>query len=254
MLRGPLGPCQLRVMRGDEELELTVERMDYTKFDHTLHRWHTLPGRAYRLLAPDVAYLALEGVKRDSVTTWIEVALAQDAQGLIIDCRAYPGDFPIFQLGGHLVSEDTPFVAFTVADKSNPGAFLWRDHVTSLSPIAPHFSRPVVILVDEISLSSAEYHALAFRAAPQAIVMGSTTAGADGNISRFSLPGGLSLAISGIGIYDAEHGPTQRVGIVPDVVRQPTIAGIRAGQDEVLAAAVEHILGRPASESEAESW
>ncbi len=254
MLKGPLGPCQLRVMRGDKEIDLTVDRMDYTMFDHSLHRWHTLPGRTYRLLAPGVAYLALEGVKRDSVSTWIEDALAHDAQGLVIDCRAYPGDFPIFKLGGHLVSEATPFVAFTVADKNNPGAFVWRKYATLLDPIAPHFSKPVVILVDEISLSSAEYHALAFRAAPQAIVMGSTTAGADGNISRLVLPGGLSLAISGIGIFDAEQGPTQRVGIVPDAVRKPTVAGIRAGRDEVLEAAVEHILGRPARESEVSSW
>ncbi len=247
LVQGPLGLCELRVLRGGEEIELSVERMDYRKINHKRHRWHTLQGEAYRILPSGVAYMALETIKRDSVTTWIEHAIKHDVKGLILDCRSYPSDFPIFQLGNHLVAEPTPFVTFTIADKSNPGTFTWLDYL-KLTPAKPHFDRPLVILVDEISMSSAEYHALAFRAAPQAIVMGSTTSGADGNISRFSLPGNLNTVISGIGIFDANHGPTQRVGIIPDVVVKPTIAGIRAGQDEVLEAAVESILKRTQDE------
>ena len=53
------------------------------------------------------------------------------------------------------------------------------------------------MLVDEMSLSQAEYTAMAFRVAPQAIVVGSTTAGADGNVSPIRLPGGLITMISG---------------------------------------------------------
>ena len=37
--------------------------------------------------------------------------------------------------------------------------------------------------------------------------------------------------------------PTQRVGIVADVEAHPTIAGIRAGRDEVLEEALRQILG-----------
>jgi C-terminal processing protease CtpA/Prc len=95
-----------------------------------------------------------------------------------------------------------------------------------------------VILVDEITQSSAEYHAMAFRAVPGAIVVGSTTAGADGNVSTVPLPGGLSSLFSGIGVFYPDHRPTQRVGIVPDVVVTPTIEGIRAGRDEVLERAI----------------
>jgi len=247
LVQGPLGSCTLRVLREGKEIELPVDRMEYRKLNHTRHRWHTLQGEAYRILPSGVAYMALDTIKRDSVTTWIEHAIEHDAKGLILDCRSYPGDFPIFQLGNHLVVEPTPFVTFTTADKSNPGAFFWIDYL-QLTPAEPHFSRPLVILVDELSMSSAEYHALAFRAAPQAVVMGSTTSGADGNISRFSLPGKLNTVISGIGVFDANHGPTQRVGIIPDVVVKPTIEGIRARDDEVLQAAVESILSRARQE------
>jgi len=56
------------------------------------------------------------------------------------------------------------------------------------------------------------------------------------------MPGGLSTVISGIGVHYADHEPTQRVGIVPDVVVKPTIQGIIDGRDEVLDAAIESIL------------
>ncbi len=251
--RGPVGSCRLQVLREGEEVELSAERMAYGKIDQMVGRWHTLEGPGYRMLMPDVAYMALNYMKRDSVTTWIEDALANGATGLVIDCRAYPGDFPIFQLGGHLVKEPTRFVTFTRADPANPGAFMWKEY-TSLHPVAPHFPGKVVVLVDEVSMSSAEYHALAFRAAPQALVMGSTTSGADGNVSRFALPGGLTTVISGIGVFDDERQPTQRVGIVPDEVVLPTIAGIRDGRDEVLEAAVEVLLGRDVTEEEVGAW
>ena len=113
-----------------------------------------------------------------------------------------------------------------------------------LSPQQPHYAGKVVILVDEISLSQAEYTAMAFRANPRAVVVGSTTAGADGNVSPIPLPGGLSSMISGIGVFYPDKTPTQRVGIGADVEARPTIAGIRAGRDEVLEEALRQILGR----------
>ena len=58
------------------------------------------------------------------------------------------------------------------------------------------------------------------------------------------LPGGLNTMISGIGVFYPDKKPTQRVGIVPDVEARPTIAGIRAGRDEVLEEALRQILGR----------
>jgi C-terminal processing protease CtpA/Prc len=111
-----------------------------------------------------------------------------------------------------------------------------------LAPQKPHYAGKVVVLVDESSISSAEFTAMAFRAAG-AIVVGSTTSGADGNVSQFQLPGGLQTMISGIGVFYPDKKPTQRIGIKPDVEAKPTITGIRAGRDEVLEAALREILG-----------
>ena len=46
--------------------------------------------------------------------------------------------------------------------------------------------------------------------------------------------------------------PTQRIGIVPDVVAKPTLAGIIAGRDEVLETGIRQILGTAIPEPEIE--
>ena len=94
----------------------------------------------------------------------------------------------------------------------------------------------------ELSQSQSEYTAMAFRAGDNTSIIGSTTAGADGNVSAILLPGGLRTMISGIGVYYPNGEETQRVGIIPDVVVKPTIKGIKEGKDELLQKAIELIL------------
>jgi hypothetical protein len=58
--------------------------------------------------------------------------------------------------------------------------------------------------------------------------------------------------ISGIGVFYPDKTPTQQIGIKPNVRVTPTIAGIRAGRDEVLEEAVRQILGSEVSAAEIE--
>jgi hypothetical protein len=194
------------------------------------------------MLTPEVAYVKLAPLKRDSVAGYLE--RAKDAKVLVVDNRNYPSDFPIYVLGGRLTPVAAPFARFTRADWSNPGAFLWDGGETRLQPRAPTFAGRVVVLVDETTQSSAEFHAMAFRTAPGALVVGSTTAGADGNVSRIPLPGGMEAMITGIGTFYPDRRPTQQIGILPDLVVRPTLAGFRSGRDEVLEAGVSRALGR----------
>lgn len=108
-----------------------------------------------------------------------------------------------------------------------------------IEPDGNNYQGKLAVLVNENTQSSAEYTSMAFKATPNCVIIGSTTAGADGNVSRILLPGGLSTMISGIGIYYPNKVNTQRAGIVPDVVVNPTIEGIKKGKDEVLEKALE---------------
>lgn len=94
------------------------------------------------------------------------------------------------------------------------------------------------MLVNENSQSQAEYTAMAFHSIKNSTIVGSTTAGADGNVSSIALPGGLRTMISGIGVFYPNGKETQRVGIIPEIFAKPTIKGIKNGKDEVLERAI----------------
>jgi len=240
LTRGKCGEVSVAVLRGSGTLEFNAERVPLAKLDLTRDRRHDLPGETFQMLAGNVAYLKLSSVKIDQVSAYIEAAA--DTKGLIIDIRNYPSEFVAYPLGSHLVSNPTVFASNTFTDIVNPGAFHWRTGGT-ITPDLPHYSGKILILVDENSQSQSETTAMAFRAAPGAIIIGSTTAGTDGNVSGIPLPGRLQSMISGIGVFHPDHKPTQRIGIVPDIVVRPTIAGIRAGRDEVLEAAIHRMVG-----------
>ena len=241
MTRGACGLSALTVSRDGKTQELKAERTAQSPGSTSAGRTHDHPGDTFRKLSPEVAYLKLSSVQAAQAASYIESAA--DTKGLIIDIRNYPSEFVVFALGSRLVERPSAFARFTVGDLVNPGAFHWRGQPLTLEPAAPRYTGKIVILIDEVSQSQAEYTAMAFRAAPNATVVGSTTAGADGNVSAIPLPGGLRSMISGIGVFYPDKKPTQRVGIIPDIEAKPTLRGIRSGRDEVLEVALRHILG-----------
>jgi C-terminal processing protease CtpA/Prc len=245
LTKGRCGPSTIQVRRDDQVLQLSPNRQPVAgmSFPST----HDLPGETFRLLSKDVAYLKLSSVKASDVAH--DIDLAKETKGLIVDIRNYPSEFVVFALGSLLVTEPTPFARFTQADLSNPGAFHFGETV-GLKPDMPRYGGKIVILVDEVSQSQAEYTAMALRSTPNATVVGSMTAGADGNVSSIPLPGGLSTMISGLGVFYPDKRPTQRIGIRPDVEARPSLAGIRAGRDEVLEAGIREILGPNVSTTE----
>jgi len=237
--RGACGPVAVTVRRDGKSVSLSATREELPP-TQKINTFHDRPGDTFQFLSPEIAYLKLSSIKATDVIGYLEKA--QKTKGLIVDIRNYPSAFMPFTLGPALVTTPTQFASFSRPDLDNPGAFRFAPG----DPISPgpfHYKGKVVILVDEVSQSQAEYTAMALRAAPGAIVVGSTTAGADGNASSIPLPGSLSTAISGIGVFYPDRRPTQRIGIVPDVVAKPTLAGLVAGRDEVLETAIRQILG-----------
>ena len=129
----------------------------------------------------------------------------------------------------------------TRCNVNNPGEFTFSDEVVLVNDENPYQGK-LVVIVNEVSQSESEYTAMALRAGDDTTIVGSTTAGADGNLSRLYLPGGLHTGISGIGVYYPNGDETQRIGIIPDVVVEPTIQGVKEGRDELLEAAIKIIL------------
>jgi C-terminal processing protease CtpA/Prc len=193
---------------------------------------------SFKMFDNNIGYVTLKNIKQEDVD---EIRNEfKEAKGIIVDIRNYPSAFMPFSLGSFFTSTYSPFVKFTNGSVNYPGEFTYGKDL-SIPPKRKFFKGKVVVLVNEISQSQAEYTAMAFRAGDNVTIIGSTTAGADGNVSRIALPGGLGTSISGIGVYYPDGSETQRVGIIPDIEVLPTIKGIKEGRDEVLEKAIEII-------------
>ncbi len=236
LTNGKCGEALISIRHGDSDKEITLVRTP--RSGPQIQVRHDKAGETFQSITEDIAYIKLSSINRADVPSYME--RASKTRGLIIDIRNYPSDFMPFVLGSYLVDKPTSFARVTLADITNPGAFKWGPEIT-ISPRGAGYKGKVIILVDEMSQSQSEYTAMALRASPRAIVVGSTTAGADGNISALTLPGGLKTVISGIGVFYPDKRPTQRIGIVPDIEVMPTIAGLSKQQDEVLEAAIKLI-------------
>ncbi|MDR2913995.1 MAG: peptidase S41, partial [Tannerella sp.] len=164
-------------------------------------------------------------------------------KGIVIDIRNYPSCNVVDNLGQYFVSNATPFVKFTGGNSDNPGEFLFSAprSIPKSEEDTLTYQGKLVVIVNERTQSHAEFTAMAFRAGNHTTIIGSHTAGADGNISEIVLPGGLKTWISGVGIYYPDGRETQRIGIVPDIEVKTTIKGIREGRDELLEKAIEII-------------
>jgi len=194
--------------------------------------------KSFKLLDDNIGYITLKNIKKEDISVIKKEFI--NTKGIIIDIRNYPATFVPFSLGSYFISETTPFVKFTIANIHNPGEFTFTPPLEIPKP-KDSYNGKLVILVNEITQSSAEYTSMAFKAGNNATIIGSTTAGADGNVSTIHLPGNLRTMISGIGVYYPDGTETQKVGIVPDIKLTPTIKGIKAGKDELLEKAIDVI-------------
>lgn len=196
----------------------------------------------FKYVAPDIAYLYPDTMRNNYLNGLLPGLMK--TKGMIIDMRCYPPSDVLNTLSRYLLPEKAPFARFTYGDLVNPGYFIFGKPQEIGSRNSDHYKGRVVIIVDEYTQSAGEFTSMAFRAVPHATVIGTATAGADGNVSYLFLPGGVRTRFSGIGVYYPDGRETQRVGIVPDITVQPTIQGIIEGRDEMLEKAIAIINGK----------
>ncbi len=238
ILRSTDSSMKLKYVSDGKKLEHEIPLFDRGKLKMYYMYKVNNDEKSYKIMDGNIGYITLANIKNEDF--YMIKNTLKDTKGIIIDIRNYPSSFAPFALGSFFMSKPTTFVKFTFPNPKNPGEFTFSNPVTiQHNPL--YYKGKLVILVNEKSQSQAEYTAMAFKAVNNSKIVGSATAGADGNVSEIFLPGGLRTLISGIGIYYPDGTETQRIGIVPDVIVKPTIEGIKANRDEVLEKAIELI-------------
>ncbi len=229
---------RVEVMREGIHEELEAGAIGTREFSDRHNNWQESK-TYYELLNDSVGYLYPGKFKNADGADIME--RLKNTKAIIIDFRCYPSDFMPFEfVGRYFVPDKIQHVIFTKPVGKLPGYFMEEPESLGFKN-DDHYKGKVVVLVNEQTQSSAEYQTMAFQATPNCIVIGSQTAGADGNVVRIPLPRNVSTLFSGIGVYYPNGTNTQRVGVRIDHYVTQTVEGIKAGRDEVLEKALEII-------------
>ncbi|MBP5649686.1 MAG: peptidase S41 [Bacteroidales bacterium] len=212
--------------------EATITRYNFEEMNPTFQT----DSICYKVLGDSIGYVSMD----DITEAWVKriADTLHSTKGLILDLREYPNETINYKFYSILSDKSRPFFKATEANMNNPGQFTFSKPVyTGKGKQA--YPGKIAILINEESQSHAEFCTMMYRTLPNSIVIGNTTAGADGNVVGIQLPGGVCSYFSGIGIYYPDGTETQRVGIIPDIYVWPTVQGIRDGRDEILEKALE---------------
>jgi C-terminal processing protease CtpA/Prc len=213
-----------------------------------------------RLLPGNIGYMDLTRLQVAEVAASFEKV--KDTQALVFDMRGYPRG-TAWSIAPRINTRNARVgaqfrrsqVSAFSAEEGDSG-FYFAQPLPSLPPGAPKYTGPTVMLIDDRAISQSEHSGLFYEAASGTRFVGTPTAGANGDVTTFTLPGGLFVSFTGHDVRHADGGQLQRKGLTPHVEVVPTRAGLHAGKDEVLDRALQDIqqtLAQAAANKEKQS-
>ncbi|MGH7512040.1 MAG: S41 family peptidase [Gemmatimonadales bacterium] len=236
---GPVGSTARLRVRGAGNAIRTVELRRTEAWEMTGRT-----GPLFRVLPGNIGYADLGRMPADQVDSMFE--RLRHTRAIVFDMRGYPFG-TAWPIAPRLTRADMPPAArFTRTNPMSPDT-TERDQL-GFTQTLDHtdkwrYLRPTVMLIDERTISQAEHTGLFLEAANGTKFIGSPTTGANGDVTVMALPGGVTMSFTGQAVRHADGRQLQRVGLTPDVLVRPTIAGIRAGRDEVLERALRYLKG-----------
>jgi hypothetical protein len=189
-------------------------------------------------LTSGIWYVDLTRARMPQVTPVLDKLAG--ATGVVFDLRGYPTDAGA-QILPYLIA--TPEADRWMHVNKIIGPYGesagWESAGWNLKPQSPRVGGQIVFLTDGRAISYAE-SVLGYVADRKlATIVGGATAGANGNVVVFVVPGGFRILFTGMRVtgHDGQT-PHHLVGVKPDVPMAPTVAGLRARRDDVLDRAV----------------
>jgi hypothetical protein len=162
------------------------------------------------------------------------------AAAVVFDVRGYPTDAGARMLP-YLIDGAENDRWMHVAKVVGPFGRIagWQSVGWNVQPSPERLAAKSIFLTDARAISYAESVMGYIGDRKLAAIVGSTTAGTNGNVTVFTVPGGFRIAFTGMRVTRHDgRSSFHLAGVKPDVEVEPTIAGIRAGRDEVLERAV----------------
>jgi carboxyl-terminal processing protease len=236
---------------GNNSYTVTTSRLVSVTGWYTWRDYNSMPS-SYLITDCDYGYVNMGMLQPEEVPAMYE--MLKDAPAIIFDIRNYPNGtlWDLSQLFFQEAFISAIYYLPALMSASPPEYFYYlpgwyyedNDFCNMGSWYNPDaYAGNVYILVNEETQSQAEYTCQYMSYHQNARVIGSQTAGADGNVSYLMLPSGITTYFTSLGWYYADGYQQQRNGVKIDTVVTRTITGIQQGRDEVLEAALDCLTG-----------
>lgn len=195
----------------------------------------------YRHIDEETIYLNIDKISQDKIDSLLP-QLTQ-AKSIICDLRGYPnGNHKFIR---YLLNEaDTttgwmqiPQIIYP--DLKNITTYNRYGWTSMMTPLEPHIDAKVVYITNNNAISYAESYMGFIDNYELATIVGQATAGTNGNVNPFHLPGGYKSSFTGMKVFKHDGSQLHGVGILPDIYVEKTIEGVRNGRDEYLEKALE---------------
>jgi len=238
LLRSNDAEMSLTLDRGGQTLNVRLSLASADAIDNEeVASW---PRTTFSILPGNIGYVHMGLL--DVVNVDATMHALRDTRAVIFDLRVFPNAV-LYNICDALYPDQIQFAHQKIGDTCFPGQFYFTNSFAAGqdAETPDSYRGQVIILANEKTLSRGEFTTMAMRAVPGAVVIGSRTAGANGNVADLVLPGEIVVGYTGVSIFDVNHRSMQRIGVVPDIVVRPTVAGLRAGRDEELERALEYI-------------
>jgi len=256
MLNGPKGSGVTLTLADAEGATRTVtltrdsRQRDGTEFRQRI--FDRSPLVESKTLAGRVAYLRLASFEDEKVVEEFDAALDRfdlhGLAGMIVDLRYNIGgdDGNAYPILSRLIDRTVQGSAWSTreyrpafASWGEPERWYQGDTVTVEPSARERYGGPLVVLTGPDTMSTSEDFLVPLDASGRVLLVGEATAGTTGNPISVVLPGGAILRVCSKRDVYPDGRAFVGAGIAPDVTVHPTMAGIRAGRDEVLERALE---------------
>ncbi len=216
-----------------------IKEIFLTRTANFVRRERTTP--VFSVLPEGFGYMDLARLTVPDVDKAFEAV--KNTPAVIMDMRGYPKG-TAWAIGPRLADKKLAVAQFRRPEPH--GVFIdWPSQCAFDQTTEPdgqwRYKGKIVVLINEEAISQAEHTCLFLEAAAGATFIGSPTNGANGDVTTTVLPGAITVNFTGHDVRHADGRQLQRVGIQPHVRVEPTVEGIRAGRDEVLAKAIEFL-------------
>ena len=193
----------------------------------------------------NIGYVNMGALKKGQVDSmFIEL---MNTKAIIFDIRNYPKG-TAWSIAPRLAAKEakavrfeTPRVTWAWINGGEDAEQALSYFIVRPDTTKPRYKGKVIMLCNQQTQSQAEYTIMMFQGATAVTVIGSQTAGADGNVTDVVMPGGYTAFFSGSAAIYPDSTGTQRSGIKIDIQAKPTLAGLKAGKDEVMERALQFI-------------